>query len=188
MNVNGTKEFEASREVVWSVIDDPAQMAGLMPGVQEFEITDERHWQAKVKVPLGLGGLKMTIDFEKLEERPPEFASMNAKGKGVGALMNMTTSFTLSGEGDHTSMAWEADVKIAGPVVGGVVVFHWTMVLTLGIGCVIVIVMKGPGYVADGYMVSHSDKPRACAETDEEAALARRSHASVSPSPQERIE
>ena len=116
MIVNGTKEFEAAREIVWSVIDDPAQMAGLMPGVESFEIRDDRHWQAKVKVPLGLGGLKMTIDFEKLEERPPEFASMNAKGKGVGALMNMTTSFTLSGEGDHTSMAWEANVKIAGPV------------------------------------------------------------------------
>ena len=41
---------------------------------------------------------------------------MNAKGKGVGAMMNMTTSFTLSGDGDHTSMAWSADVKIAGPV------------------------------------------------------------------------
>ena len=116
MNVNGTKELEASREVVWSVINDPAQMAGLMPGVEGFEIKDDRHWQAKVKVPLGLGGLKMTIDFEKLEERPPEFASMNAKGKGVGAMMNMTTSFTLTGEGDHTSMAWAADVKIAGPV------------------------------------------------------------------------
>jgi carbon monoxide dehydrogenase subunit G len=116
VNVNGTKEFEASRAVVWSVIDDPAQMAGLMPGVEGFEIADERHWQAKVKVPLGLGGLKMTIDFEKLEERPLEFASMSAKGKGVGAMMNMTTSFTLSGEGDHTSMAWEAEVKIAGPV------------------------------------------------------------------------
>jgi carbon monoxide dehydrogenase subunit G len=114
--VNGTREFEASRDVVWSVIDDPAQMAGLMPGVEAFEIKDERHWQAKVKVPLGLGGLKMTIDFEKLEERPLEFASMNAKGKGVGAMMNMTTSFTLSGEGDRTSMVWEADVKIAGPV------------------------------------------------------------------------
>ena len=97
MIVAGTKEFDASREIVWSVIDDPAQMAGLMPGVESFEIKDERHWQAKVKVPLGLGGLKMTIDFEKLEERPLEFASMNAKGKGVGAMMNMTTSFTLSG-------------------------------------------------------------------------------------------
>jgi carbon monoxide dehydrogenase subunit G len=30
--------------------------------------------------------------------------------------MNMTTAFTLSGEGEKTSMAWEADVKIAGPV------------------------------------------------------------------------
>ena len=114
--MNGTKELEASREVVWSVINDPAQMAGLMPGVEGFEIKDERHWQAKVKVPLGIGGLKMTIDFEKLEERPPEFASMRSKGKGVGAMMNMTTSFTLTGEGDHTSMAWSAEVKIAGPV------------------------------------------------------------------------
>jgi carbon monoxide dehydrogenase subunit G len=58
----------------------------------------------------------MSIAFTKLEERPLEFASLNAKGQGVGALMNMTTSFTLSGEGEKTSMAWEADVKIAGPV------------------------------------------------------------------------
>jgi hypothetical protein len=116
VNVSGTKEFDASREVVWSVINDPAQMAGLMPGIEGFEIQDERRWTAKVKVPLGLGGLKMTIAFEKLEERPLEFASLNAKGSGVGAMMNMTTSFTLSGEGDHTSMDWEADVKIAGPV------------------------------------------------------------------------
>jgi carbon monoxide dehydrogenase subunit G len=28
----------------------------------------------------------------------------------------MTTSFTLSGEGEQTHMVWEADVKIAGPV------------------------------------------------------------------------
>jgi len=116
MNVTGTKELDASREVVWSVINDPAQMAGLMPGVEGFEIKDDRHWQAKVKVPLGLGGLKMTIDFEKLEERPPEFASMSAKGKGVGAMMNMTTSFTLNQAGEATSMDWSAEVKIAGPV------------------------------------------------------------------------
>lgn len=64
-------------------------------------------------------------------------------------------------------------LQLADYVVGGVIVFHWTMVLTLGIGCVIVIVMKGPGYVADGYLVSHSDKPREVSETDEEAAMAR---------------
>jgi carbon monoxide dehydrogenase subunit G len=114
--VSGTKELSAPRDIVWGVISEPAEMAKLMPGVESFEITDERHWTAKVKVPLGLGGLKMTMNFEKLEERPPEFASMHAKGTGVGALMDMTTSFTLSEKDSGTSMAWEADVKIAGPV------------------------------------------------------------------------
>jgi carbon monoxide dehydrogenase subunit G len=114
--VSGTKELSATRETVWSVINEPSEMAKLMPGVESFEITDERHWTAKVKVPLGLGGLKMTMNFEKLEERPLEFSSMRAKGQGVGALMDMTTAFTLSESGEGTSMAWEADVKIAGPV------------------------------------------------------------------------
>ena len=58
-------------------------------------------------------------------------------------------------------------------VVGGVIVFHWSMVVTIGIGCVIVMVMKGPGYVADGYRVSHSDQPRATHETAEEASAYR---------------
>jgi carbon monoxide dehydrogenase subunit G len=117
VKVEGVKELPAPREVVWDVINDPAQMAGLMPGVESFEIVDERHWNARVKVPLGLGGLKMKMNFEKVEEREPEFASLNAKGTGVGAMMNMTTSFTLSeADGGTTSMAWEADVKIAGPV------------------------------------------------------------------------
>jgi carbon monoxide dehydrogenase subunit G len=116
VKLEGTKELHAPREVVWKVINDPAELAQLMPGVESFEVADDRHWTAKVKVPLGLGGLRMSIEFEKLEERPLEFASMKAKGTGVGALMNMTTSFTLSGDGGTTLMGWEADVRIAGPV------------------------------------------------------------------------
>ena len=116
MKVEGTKEFDAPPQLVWDVLNDPSKMAKLLPGVESFEIQDDRHWTANVKVPLGLGGLRMTIAMEKVEEREPDYAKLNAKGQGVGALMNMTTSFTLSGEGEKTSMGWEADVKIAGPV------------------------------------------------------------------------
>jgi carbon monoxide dehydrogenase subunit G len=116
VKVEGTKELGASRETVWAVLNDPAQMARLMPGVEGFEVKDDRNWRAKVKIPLGLGGLRMTVDFEKLEEREPEYASLKAKGNGVGAIMNMQTQFHLSGAGDKTSMRWEADVRIAGPV------------------------------------------------------------------------
>ena len=58
----------------------------------------------------------MTIDFEKTEEREPEFSSLHAKGNGVGAMMNMQTSFTLEPLDDGTKMLWAADVSIAGPV------------------------------------------------------------------------
>jgi carbon monoxide dehydrogenase subunit G len=116
MKVEGDREFDVDRQVVWDVMNNPAKMAALMPGVQSFEIADDRHWEAKVKVPLGMGLLHMTVAFEKTEERAPEFSSLKAKGSGVGAMMNMTTSFTLEPAGTGTRMRWVADVKILGPV------------------------------------------------------------------------
>jgi uncharacterized protein len=116
VKVEGERTFAAPRAVVWRVLNDPAEMAKVMPGVEGFDVQDDTHWTARVVVPLGLGGLRMKIDFERMEQREPEFAALNAKGKGVGALMNMTTQFNLAEEGESTSMRWEADVKIAGPV------------------------------------------------------------------------
>jgi carbon monoxide dehydrogenase subunit G len=116
VKVDGERSFGVRREVVWNVLNDPAQMAKLMPGVQSFEITDDRHWQAKVKIPLGLGSLAMSIDFEKTDEREGEYSSLHAKGNGVGAMLNMQTSFTLEALDEGTKMLWAADVSIAGPV------------------------------------------------------------------------
>ena len=116
MNVQGEKSFAQPRAVVWEVLNDPSRMAKTMPGVESFDIRDERNWTANVKIPLGLGGLKMKINFEKTDERELEYAKLHAKGQGVGALMDMTTQFHLSDEGAGTAMRWEAEVKIAGPV------------------------------------------------------------------------
>ena len=116
MKVSGEREFQAPRQTVWEVLNDPSRMAQTMPGVESFDIQDDKHWRAHVKIPLGLGGLRMSIDFEKTDEREPEFARLHAKGNGVGAVMNMDTSFELSEAGDSTHMKWEADVHLLGPV------------------------------------------------------------------------
>lgn len=42
----------------------------------------------------------------------------------------------------------------------GVAILLWTAGLVIAFGCVIVWLMKGPAYVADGYNVSHSDQPK----------------------------
>jgi len=116
VRVEGEKRFEASRDTVWRVLNSPESMAKTMPGVESFDIHDERHWTANVKIPLGLGGLRMKINFEKLEEREPDYAKLSAKGQGVGAIMNMQTSFELAEDDGGTNMKWAADVSIAGPV------------------------------------------------------------------------
>ena len=116
MKVAGVRTFAAPRELVWEVLNDPARMAKLMPGVESFDVQDERHWSAKVKVPLGLGALPLSFGFEKMDEREPEYAKLSAKGNGVGAIVQMETEFHLSEQGGGTEMKWEADVRIAGPV------------------------------------------------------------------------
>ena len=117
MRVEGERSFSASRETVWDVLNDPAQMAELMPGVESFDVQDDRHWSANVKIPLGLGGLRMSMKFDKVEERAPEYAKLDAKGTGVGAMLSMQTAFNLAeSDGGGTTMKWEADVSIAGPV------------------------------------------------------------------------
>ncbi len=116
MKVAGDRSFQAVPELVWEVLNDPARLAQTMPGVESFEVEDERRWRANVNIPLGLGALKLRINFEKTEERPPEYARLQAKGQGIGAIMSMETEFRLAAAGSGTAMHWEADVSIAGPV------------------------------------------------------------------------
>ena len=40
-----------------------------------------------------------------------------------------------------------------------VLVLHWTVVFTVGIGAAIVMVMKGPAYVADAYPMEGMNRP-----------------------------
>jgi carbon monoxide dehydrogenase subunit G len=64
-----------------------------------------------------MGGLKLNFKFEKLEERPIEYAKLSSKGQGVGAIVAMETEFSLSPvEGEKTHMDWVADVRVAGPI------------------------------------------------------------------------
>jgi carbon monoxide dehydrogenase subunit G len=117
VNLEGERTFAAPRATVWHVLNDPASMAQTMPGVESFDVHDDSRWTANVKIPLGLGGLKMKVDMEKTDVRDLEHAAMKIKGTGVGAMLSMQTQFDLADAGDGgTAMKWVADVRIAGPV------------------------------------------------------------------------
>lgn len=51
-------------------------------------------------------------------------------------------------------------IQLTDFLVFGTLLLHWALVLTVAIYCVIVILMKGPAYVADRYDLPDQDAPR----------------------------
>lgn len=49
----------------------------------------------------------------------------------------------------------------------GLTIVHLTAVGTVAIGCVVVMIMKGPAYVADGFHVSDADSPEAASSAED---------------------
>ena len=78
-------------------------------------------------------------------------------GTLLPALMAFAARYLLKGS---TAAELARNIQLFDYVMIGLVILVWTLVLTVTIGCIIVWLMKGPAYVADGYEVSHSDKPR----------------------------
>ncbi len=85
----------------------------------------------------------------------------------VGTVLPLAAAVALHLLGDAQNAAEARWLQTMDYVVAGVVIFHWTAVFTIAIGCAVVMLMKGPGYVADDPLeLSHSDKPRTTAQTD----------------------
>jgi len=58
-----------------------------------------------------------TVSKGRRKDSARAFAKLAVKGHGVGAMLNMETSFTLADAPEGgTAMAWSAEVKILGPV------------------------------------------------------------------------
>lgn len=55
---------------------------------------------------------------------------------------------------------WQEAIAMMDIVVISCLVFYVTMLFTLGLGALIVKLMKGPAYVADAYPLSDSDRPQ----------------------------
>lgn len=83
--------------------------------------------------------------------------SVGLAGTVLPGLVSLASRFLMSGD---NAAELARRIQLLDYLMIGLVIFIWTLILTVSIGCVIVWLMKGPAYVADGYEVSHSDKPK----------------------------
>jgi hypothetical protein len=93
------------------------------------------------------------FEWDLLRLMPTVFVA----GTLLPALMSVAARFLITA-GSAAELV--RHIQLFDFVMLGLLVFIWSLALTVTIGCVIVWLMKGPAYVADGYDVSHSDAPK----------------------------
>ena len=78
-------------------------------------------------------------------------------GTVIPALLALANRWFVSGD---SAIAIAKQVQMIDYLAIGIVFFHWTLVLTVSIFCVIIMLMKGPAYVADAYELPDSPEPK----------------------------
>jgi carbon monoxide dehydrogenase subunit G len=110
--VVGTRRFNGlERQPIWDMLERPDQIANLIPSVQSFEVGDESHWTASVKIPLRS---PIQLKCEKSDERPPEHGRLTVSGRGAGSTVKIDASFDLVDKGGTTDVSWRLDVELTG--------------------------------------------------------------------------
>jgi carbon monoxide dehydrogenase subunit G len=115
--VTGERRFHAPPERVFELLTDPDVIVSAIPAIRDHRILDERHWEARVKLPVPLAP-KLTIRFEVLDNRPCKHAALRAHGGGA----DVASTFELVGDDGGTEMTWRAEIRLSGALdrlVGG---------------------------------------------------------------------
>jgi carbon monoxide dehydrogenase subunit G len=140
MHLEGQFTAPAPQADVYAFLTDPAKVSRYMPDVKDVVIEDADHFTVNARV--GISHIKgsMVMKLEIRDRQPPTSTTVIGKGTGLGSVVDMVTSFTLSSDpmagprldetapaagpaprtnqtvepGPRTTVRWQGDVTISG--------------------------------------------------------------------------
>ncbi len=119
MHFEGTFTINATRDKVWTYITDPNKTANCLPDLEKMEAVDQTHFQAVFKI--GISFIKSSFNFqiEFSEMNSQTKATIKARGKGTGSVVDLTATMELSDStSGATQMSWKADAMVGGTIAG----------------------------------------------------------------------
>jgi carbon monoxide dehydrogenase subunit G len=115
MDIIGQQVIPASREVVWTALNDPVVLKACLPGCESVERVSPDAFQVVIKTAIGPlrarfeGSLKMT------DVMAPESCVMHFEGQGGAVGFGKGTSVVrLRETADGTELSYEAKAQIGG--------------------------------------------------------------------------
>ena len=116
MHYDGSFEVPVAKEKVYDFATDPNKITSIFPDVQDVKVIDRTNFALKAKVGISFIRGMMDVKLNIVEERPPSFVRMKAKGNGLSSSVELENTFTIEDAqgGNGSLVKWSADAKIAG--------------------------------------------------------------------------
>jgi carbon monoxide dehydrogenase subunit G len=115
MELVGTKNLEATPEVVWQALFDRAVLEQAIPGCESLEQTSETTFVAVVKLKVGPVSARFKGEVELSDIDPHRSCTLLGKGSGgIAGFAKGAARVTLAPDGTVTVLNYTADVAIGG--------------------------------------------------------------------------
>ena len=116
MNVSGRYTLDAPRAVVFAAICDPDVLLEAIPGCREIEQTGDAEYRGQISVRLpGVVGTYRTV-VRLVDADPPCSTRLEGELDGSLGTIRGRATFRLAESGDRTTIDYEGDAVIGGPL------------------------------------------------------------------------
>jgi len=117
MQLQGKLTLPSDREKVWDFVSDPTKVIQCVPGLQTYNVDENRRITATVKVTIGfIKGTFQTSTKILKEDREARKATLELSGSGAGSGFSAVVNIGIESAGSESELNWDANVNISGPL------------------------------------------------------------------------
>ncbi len=116
IRLEGSYTFDAPRDVVWELLQDPDVLSKALPGVQSLEQIGENQYRGVLNIRVGpvQGRFQGTVTMTDI--RPPEGYHLVVEGKGPQGFMKGEGDLKLTEAGEKTELTYTVDAQVGGRI------------------------------------------------------------------------
>ncbi|AWN22060.1 hypothetical protein DKM44_01415 [Deinococcus irradiatisoli] len=114
----GSNVVAAPREQVWAMLQDPAVLSRVVPGLSQAERRPDGQMSAVLNVGVGPVKGRFNTLVRVLSAQPPEQLNLEVQGKTITGTAILRAEFTLTDLGASTRVDWTAAPSLSGLLAG----------------------------------------------------------------------